>query len=196
MRLHTRAAFLAGITLLVLSVAAAADAQVVTFSGISDAVAGRFFNAATSAPAPAAANTLRIGFNSGFDSALLKYRDFQASTATYRYTTAMDSISFTVKAPSGFYIAKITYKQRGTGSVVRTGKAAGASNWIVAGRASNIGTFATNPTISRTVDLTSRRLTSVPVSITTSLFAYAAPGGGSATVALTGAEVVIELLPL
>ena len=37
----------------------------------------------------------------------------------------MDTIRFRVKAPVGYYIAKITYTQRGVASVIRTGKVAG-----------------------------------------------------------------------
>jgi hypothetical protein len=186
----------AAIVVMVLGAASIAEGQVVTFSRISDAVPSRFFDAATSAPAPLDANTLIIGLNTGFDSATWKWRVFRASTATYSYTNAMDSISFTIQAPPGFYISKITYTQRGTGSVLRTGKASGAATWIVAGRAASLGAFTTNPTLSRTMDLTGKKMTVVPVSITNSLFAYSTPSLGSATVGLTGAQVRVQLLPL
>lgn len=187
---------LAAVAVIVLGAASIAEGQVVTFSSINDAVPGRFFDSARSAPASLNANKLTIGLNTGFDSATMKWRQFRASTAIYSYTTALDTISFTVKAPAGWYISKITYTQRGTGSVLRTGKAAGAASWVVAGRAASLGTFGINPTLSRTMDLTSRKLTVVPVSITNSLFAFATPRLGSATVGLTSADVLVQVAPL
>jgi hypothetical protein len=180
----------------VLGAASMAQAQVVTFSEITDAVPSKFFDAARTAPAAFNANKLAIGLHRGMNWTLMKATDFKASTAAYSYTTAHDTISFTAKAPAGFYIAKITYTQRGTGSVVRTGKAAGAASWVVDGVATNLGSFGSNPTLSRTIDLTRKKLTEVPVSITTSLFAFATPSLGSATITLTSADVVVYLLPL
>lgn len=49
-------------------VAASADAQVATFSAIDDAEPGVCYAAATSAPDPAAPNTLVIGVNAGTSS--------------------------------------------------------------------------------------------------------------------------------
>jgi hypothetical protein len=189
-------AYAAGIAIMIASSARPAQAQVVTFSNINDAVGGRFFDAATSAPDPLNPNRLIIGFDSGTDPATWRATDFRASTAAFSYTTAMDTISLRIEAPSGFYISKITYSQSGSGSAYRTGKASGAANWVVADYAANLGTFSTNPTTSQTVDLTGLNLTVVPVSITNALFAYATPTSGSATVSITGAEVVVEVTPL
>jgi hypothetical protein len=188
--------FAAGVSIMIVSAASTAHAQVVTFSGINDAVASRFFDAGRSAPSISNANRLILGLHTGMNWSVSKSTEFKASTAAYSYTTASDTISFTVKAPSGFYIAKITYSQRGTGSVLRSGKAAGAATWVVAGFSANLGTFSTNPTLSRTMDLTGRKMTVVPVTITNTLFAYATPSLGSATVRLTGADVLVQLLPL
>jgi hypothetical protein len=46
------------------------------------------------------------------------------------------------------------------------------------------------------MDLTGKKMTVVPVSITNSLFAYSTPSLGSATVGLTSAQVRVQLLPL
>ena len=188
--------WVAGVTVIILGAASTAQGQVVTFSGINDGVASKFFDAAKTAPAPFNANKLTIGFHSGIDTRILKATNFRASTAAYSYSAAMDTISFTIKAPTGFYVAKITYTQRGTGSVLRTGRASGGSTWVVGGFARSLGTFGTNPTLSRTMDLTGKNMTVVPVSITTSLFAYATPSLGSASVAVTSADVAVQLLPL
>jgi hypothetical protein len=176
----------------VMGATTASAQQPVQFNHIDDAVASRFFDPATSRTV---VNRLIIGFNTGRDAATFKAREFRASTASYSYTTAMDTISFVIKAPSGFYVSKITYKQRGSGSVVRTGRAAGAANWVVGDVAYDLGTFGTSPSLTRSLDLRHLRWREVPVSISAALFAYATPQLGSATVSITGAEVIVEVLP-
>lgn len=186
----------AGATAIVLSGASPAQGQTVTFTDINDAVPGRFYDAATSGPDALDPNRLRIGFESGLDFRTFQYTDFRASSAAFSHPSAMDTISFRVTAPAGYYIARITYSQRGTGSVVRTGRAAGMTNWVVGDHPADVGVFATIPTLSRTVDLTGQNLTQVPVSISNSLFAFSTPLLGSATVAITSADVLVEVLPL
>src|SRR5687767_4178806 len=193
MRSKQALAFAVGIALLA---APAAYAQSVTFSDITDAVPGRFFNAAASAPDPNNPNTLVIGFNSGLDPSNWKLNDFRASTAPFSHLTASDTLSARIHAPEGYYIAKVTYSQRGTGLVLRTGRAAGASNWVVDDMADDLGTYATNPSLTRTVDLTGMNKTFVPVSITTGLFAFSTPALGAAQVAVTSAQIAVELLPI
>lgn len=196
MRLGNWAAYAAGVTVVVLSAVSTAQAQVVTFSEIKDAVPARFFDAATTVPGQDDANTLVIGFHTGIDWSTWKYSDFRASTSSYSYTTAMDTISFVVEAPEGFYISKITYSQRGIGSVIRTGSASGGGNWIVGDTTANLGTHGTNPTWTRSMNLEGKKLTRVPVSITSSLFAFSTPTLGAANVSILGAEVSVELAPL
>jgi hypothetical protein len=187
-------ACIAATMLMTLGAVATAQGQTVTFSRIDDAVPSRWVDPATTRPDSLDRNKLIIGFNKGLDPATLKYREFRASTAAYSYTSAMDTISVRITAPAGYYIAKITYSQRGTGSVVRTGKAHGAATWIAADVAGSLGTFSTNPTLTQTIDLTSRKLTVLPVSITNSLNAFATTSLGSATLSLTGAEIRVQLL--
>jgi hypothetical protein len=189
----TRLAFVATIFL---ALASPAYAQQVTFSQISDAVGKRFFNPATTAPDPLNPNRLIIRMHSGMDWTVSKATEFRASTAAFSYRSAMDTIRFRVKAPAGYYIAKITYTQRGVGTAVRTGAVSGGAHWVVGDFAFNLGSFSTTPGLSRTVDLTGRNLTSLPVSITASLFAYATPLAGGATLELIGADVYVQLLPL
>ena len=182
------AAIIAG--LVVVNGAATAQAQVVKFSSINDAVPLMFFSAAASAPAPSNPNRLIIGFNSGFDPTTFLANDFRASTLSFSHRTAMDTISFKIKAPLGFYVSKITYTQRGTGFSGRTSSSSGGATWVVAGHSASLGIFSTDPTLIGTANVKAMKLTSVPVSITVSLFA------GSGSVAVTSADVLVEVLPL
>jgi hypothetical protein len=190
--------------MLCLSAAASAHGQVVTISDINDAVASRFFDAATSAPDPASPNLLRIGLHPridaetglAFDPITYMARDFRASTEPFSSRVAMDTVSFRVTAPRGFYISRITYRQEGVGAAVRTGRAGGAVNWVVGDLAGHVGTFSTDPTVAQTLDLTGLNLSFLPVSITSGLFAYSTPQLGEGTIAITSAEVEFELLPL
>ena len=183
---------LAGIAVLGASAATVQGQSAVRFVGIDDAVPSRFFDPATS---QATGNKLVIGFNTGRDPATWKLNDFMASTAANRHLSAMDTISFTVEAPPGYYITKITYTQKGTGSVSRTGKASGSATWVVGNFAYQLGTFTTNPNLSKSLDLRQQRWTSVPVSITPALFVSSTPTSGAASVSITSAQVVVEVAP-
>ena len=164
----------------------------VQFTGIDDAVDFRFFDVATSR---VQGNKLIVGFNTGRDPASWLANDFRASTAASSRRWAMDTISVNVKAPSGYYITQMTYVQKGTGSVIGTGKVSGQTTWLVGGFAYDLGSFTTKPTLSKSLDLTRLKLSSVPVSITTTLSAYSTTSLGSATVAITGAELLVEVAP-
>jgi hypothetical protein len=181
---------------LLFGTASVAHAQSVTFSDINDAVPSRFYDAASSAADPTDPNRLIIGLNSGLDPSNWKSNEFKASTAAFSHISAMDTITFRIHAPEGFYVSKVTYAQRGTGSVVRTGKAVGGGSWVVDDASADLGQFGTNPALTATADLTGQNKTFVPVSITSSLFAFAPPSLGSATVAITYAEVIVELQPI
>jgi hypothetical protein len=178
------------VILTVLCAASDAHAQIVRFSSVKDAVPGKFFDAATTHVDLANPNKLVIGFNTGIDPITFIANDFRASALPFSNRSAMDTISFNVKAPTGFYIATITYTERGTGFTSRTAISAGGATWVVAGRPGSLGVFTNNPNLSRKADLTASRLTSVPVSITLSLFA------STGSVAVTSADVVVTVLPL
>lgn len=190
MRSRKWAIVAAAVIVTLFSAASEAQAQIVTFKSIRDAVPGKFFDAATTEPDPANLNRLLIGFNTGFNLTTFIANDFRASALPFSNRSAMDTISFTVKAPTGFYIAKITYTERGTGFTGRTAISAGGATWVVAGRPGSLGVFSNNPNLSRIADLTAARMTSVPVSITVSLFA------STGSVAVTSADVVVTVLPL
>lgn len=179
----------AAVMLIVFGGSSAAQAQVVKFKTIKDAVPNKFFDAVTTAPDPANPNRLLIRMNTGFDSTTFIANDFRASALSFSNRIASDTISFVVQAPAGFYIAKITYTQRGTGWTTRGAVEAGSTNWVLADFPSTVGTFTSNPNISKTATFVSKR-SSIQVSITTSLFA------STGSVAITGADVVVTLAPL
>ena len=170
---------------------------VAQFVDINDAIAGRFFDARKTAPSGDDPNRLVIAFHTGIDWNTWKNTDFRASTEAFSYPVAMDTISFTIEAPKGFYIARVTYTQGGRGSILRTGKAAGTAQWVVGAFAAPLAQFGTNPTVvGAEADLTGLGMTSVPVSITNGLFAFATPSLGSAIVEVNNAEVQVYLEPL
>lgn len=169
---------------------AAPGSSTTKFARISDAVASKFFDANTSAPDAVNPNSLLIGFHTGSDPTTRVAKDFKASALPFSHKVAIDTISFTIEAPAGSFVSKVTYTQRGTGPTGRSDVAAGGATWVVAGIPVDLGVFSGDPSLSSTLDLTSFRLTSVPVSITLSLFA------STGTVAVTGAGVQVELLPL
>lgn len=192
MRVNYRRSFFTVFMMLVVF-PAAAFAQTVTFAGLSDAVPGKFFSAASSHADPNNANRLIVAFDTGRNPSTWTTNDFRASTATFSPRSAMDTLHFDIVAPAGYYVASIRYSQRGAGSVVRIGAAYGASSWTVGGRPLQLGFFGTNPTLSSTANVGDMKWSVVPVSITTSLFAFAPPVIGSATLAVTAADVVVTL---
>jgi hypothetical protein len=196
MHVGVRIRFVAGVAVLLVNVTAAQaqTCSTVSFEDITDAVAGRFFDAAaTAASAGEHPTKLVIRFNAGRDPATWKANDFRASTAAFSHLSAMDTISFRIVAPEGCAIAKIAYKQDGSGTVYRTGIVRGASNWVVGDYAADLGTYATNPDLNETIDLTGQYFQVLPVSISTGVHAFTTPLAGSAAVSITGAQVLVEL---
>ena len=156
---------------------------VATFDSFSDSVLGMFFDAAGSRVKPNDPNTLELGL-----------QDFTASTKDPSPRVAMDTAAVVITAPAGYYVARVTYSQDGHGEIGRVAGAAGGSQWTVAGVSYPLKTFALNPTVTQTVDLTGQGLTRVPVSVTTALTVFETLG--QATVTLRSAEITAELLPL
>jgi hypothetical protein len=167
----------------------------VQFVDVNDAMPSRFFDASQTVADAVDPNKLIIAFHSDSDPATWKANDFRASTAAFSHLSAIDTISFRVVAPTGRHIARIIYTQRGTGSSVRLGRTAGGTHWVVGDFAAQLGLFGTNPSVNGIADFTDQQVSSVPVSITTGLFAFAAPMAGSASIAVTSAEVQVELVP-
>ena len=187
MRTTTWATRAAGIALVLLTAASTAQAQVARFSKIHDAVPLKYFDAALTKPDPSNPNRLIIGFATGVDPATFGPNDFRVWFAR---RVAMDTISFKVTAPAGYYVAKLTYTQHGAVSLSRTLTTAGAATWVVNNSPANLGAFTTDPGLVGTADLTTLRLTSVPVSISESLFASVG------AIMITDANVLVTLAPL
>ena len=171
------------------------EPQYTRFVDINDALPARFFDAGATAPDPTDPNRLVIAFHTGLDPATFKVNDFRASSAAFNHLSAMDTISFKIEAPKGQRIAKVIYTQRGSGSQIRLGRAAGATHWVVGEYAAQLGVFGTNPSLVGVADFSAQPQAVVDVSITTGLFAFAAPTSGSASIEVTGAEVQVELVP-
>jgi len=190
-RFGARISFVFIVPALLLAGVTGAQAQVAGFSQLRDAAPGKFFDAATSAPSAANGNQLNIGLNTGSDPLTFVSTEFRASTQAFTNRMADDTFSFVVTAPAGFYVASLTYTQVGTASTVRTAQQNGNSQWTVAGFPAVIGEYAGNPTVTGVVDLTPLQPSSVPVSITVSLFA-----GPSGDITITSASVVADIKPL
>jgi len=188
----------AALTIALVTCATPARAQNVAFTDVRDAVPVKFFNPSPDSTRvyPGAPNTLEIGFESGRDPATFLNNEFSASTQAFGNRVASDTLSFNVVAPEGYYVSSISYEQTGTGSIVRIADARGVSSWVVDGQPASLGVFRADPSLARTVTFTDSRLTVVPVSITTSLFVFAPPTSGDATVQLTSAKVVVTVAPL
>jgi hypothetical protein len=173
----------------------AAEPALVTFRDVRDAVPSKFFNAdpAFTQPHATEPNTLVIAFHTGIDPRTWSSNEFKASTGAYGNRNVADTLSFTVVAPPDHYITSIRYSQKGSGSVIRIGSAHGSSTWVVADHPAQLGFFGANPILEGLVRNTDPSWTAVPVSITTSLFAFAPPMLGSATVGLSSAQVVVTI---
>jgi hypothetical protein len=200
-------ACVSGSVFVVLSAMSAAQAQTATVTKVKfttpagDAVAGKFFDRLTSKADPLNPNKLIIGLNQGINAATLTSNTFTASTQAFYRTAAMDTIYFQVQALPGYYLSRVTYSQRGTCSTARTGLASAGANWVVDGVPREIGLFGarrceaslstTSHALSGTVDLTDKHRSAAAVSITSSLFVFATPQVGSASISLTGADVLV-----
>jgi hypothetical protein len=199
MHVSSRITSAAGAAVLVFNVGIAqaqTTAAAVSFVDITDAVEGRFFDATNTAADPADPNKLIIRFNAGRDPATWRANDFRASTAAFSHLSAMDTISFRIVPPYGYYVSKVTYNQQGSGSAVRTGIVRGGSNWVVGDFAADLGVFAANPDLYGEIDLEGVHLAFVPVSVTIGVHAFSTPQLGSATLSITGASVAVELSEL
>jgi hypothetical protein len=166
------------------------------FADVRDAVPLKFFSTATTAPDAANPNTLVIGFESGRDSGDSLDDEFRATSRTSGNRVAIDTLSFNVIAPPGYYVASVTYEQVGTGAILRVADIRGTSSWTVDNNPMLLGMFRTNPTVAGTALLNELKPVVVPVSITTSLFAFAPPTAGEGTIEVTAAKVTATIAPL
>jgi hypothetical protein len=190
------------VALLVASYATPASAQnaINIFSEIRDAVPLRYFDPATTAAQPGAPNTLVIGFH---ETDPVRFRAALQDGNTIGTRLAADTLSVVVTAPSGHYIASITCHLSGRGAVDTPADARASANLVVNGQPIDLGSFggAQFPSTgaawssSQTITFENQALTSVPVSLTAHLFAFAVNALASAEVDLTSATIVVALTP-
>ena len=190
------------VAVLVASHAAPASAQTAIniFSEIRDAVPLRYFDPATTAAQPDDPNTLVIGFH---ETDAFRFRASRQDANTTGTRLAADTLSVVVTAPSGHYISSITCHLSGRGAVDTPADARASANLVVNGQPIDLGAFggAQFPSTgaewstSHTIPLADQALTSVPVSLTAHLFAFAVSALASAEVDLTSATIVVAFTP-
>ena len=167
--------------LLSLGIVSSARAQHATFSNYNDASASHCYNPATTAPDATNLNRLIIGMLAC------------TAAAPNGTTVIMDSFSFRITAPAGYYVSKVTFTQNGTSGGSRGGAGYRAATWVVDDEAFPVSSTTTG--WEAIVDLSLQRKSVVPVSITTFLAAFGitvVSGSASAS----SPAVVVELLPL
>jgi hypothetical protein len=187
----------------VLAVAATAQGQTATFFRFTDALAGRCYDSAGTAPSgQVLTNQLNIAINSGVDPATFQNRACVASTLSGNPRLTMDTISFYVQAPAGFYISSLTFTQCGKNTGSSGGAGFRGATWVVDDSAMTVPNLAGGcPAESAdrwesSLNLTGLGKTIVPVSITTYLAAFDGNLGGIGTASATSPVVQVGLTPL
>ena len=186
--------------MLVASHAAPASAQNAIFSEIRDAVPLRYFDPATTAAQPGAPNTLVIGFH---ETDPARFRAARQDGNTVGTRLAADTLSFVITAPPSQKILSITCHLSGRGAVDTPADARASANLVVNGQPVDLGSVggAQFPSTgaewssSQTITFEDQALTSVPVSLTAQLFAFAVNALASAQVDLTSATIVVAFTP-
>lgn len=195
MALRTFSKWMIAFTLLTLTMLSSAHAQTeAIFTGFNDALAGRCYNPATTLPDELIPNRLNIGIHSGIDPLTWQNTACVASTSAFNPRITMDTISFHVAAPDGFYISKIKFTQTGSTSGSNGGAGFRGATWVVDDDALTVP-FAAGGWAA-TADLINQYKTAIPVSITTYLVAYGVGATLTGSASASNPAVVVELLPL
>lgn len=164
-----------------------ANAATVTFSNLADGNgAPSFFDIGTTT---ISGNQITIGIN-----------NFKADGASQVTVSALDTFSFTVTAPTGFKIAKITYTESGKGETTN-GFAAATGSITADGTPKNFltqlfipNTSESDWSITGSVNIANKD--SIAVSIVNSLFAAAFLPTDLAYVEKTGASISVDIAPV
>ncbi|HMM75825.1 MAG TPA: VPLPA-CTERM sorting domain-containing protein [Gammaproteobacteria bacterium] len=164
-----------------------ANAATVTFSNLADGNgAPSFFDIGTTT---ISGNQITIGIN-----------NFKADGASQVTVSALDTFSFTVTAPTGFKITKITYTESGKGETTN-GFAAATGSITADGTPKNFltqlfipNTSESDWSITGSVDVANKD--SIAVSIVNSLFAAAFLPTDLAYVEKTGASISVDIAPV
>lgn len=164
-----------------------ANAATVTFSNLADGNgAPSFFDIGTTT---ISGNQITIGIN-----------NFKADGASQVTVSALDTFSFTVTAPTGFKITKITYTESGKGETTN-GFAAATGSITADGTPKNFLTQLFIPNTSEsdwsiTGSVNVANKDSIAVSIVNSLFAAAFLPTDLAYVEKTGASISVDIAPV
>jgi len=164
-----------------------ANAATVTFSNLADGNgAPSFFDIGTTT---ISGNQITIGIN-----------NFKADGASQVTVSALDTFSFTVTAPTGFKITKITYTESGKGETTN-GFAAATGSITADGTPKNFltqlfipNTSESDWSITGSVNIADKD--SIAVSIVNSLFAAAFLPTDLAYVEKTGASISVDIAPV
>jgi hypothetical protein len=171
-----------------------ANAADATFAAVNDTVVGFYLNSATTAPDPASPNTLVFGLHSGFSG--FASTEFRASATSGATGFAMDTITFQITAPAGYYIERVTYNQTVSASTSGAGSSTNARTDLSVGGIAVTATQGSGlPTSSKIVDLAALRLSRTQMTVVPTLTARAGLRG-SAGISLTYAAVSVTLAPL
>lgn len=198
MSIHMRT-LVAGAAICLATHVAPASAQPASFTAVRDSVPARYFDAANTRPESTEPNTLVIGLD-----AAVPFRASAEVANTAGTRLASDTLSVVVTAPAGYYVSSVTCHVSGRGAVNTPADARAAANCVINGQPEDMGsvggakfpsTGADWSLSSTTATLTDLALTSVPVSLTAQLFAFAAPALASAEIDLTSATIVVTVSP-
>jgi hypothetical protein len=188
--LNSKSLMVIACVLFVLSTAGLTQASVVTFSNITDGSGSPLlFDPGTTAPDPNDGNKLIIGLD-----------NFSADGGSILTTSAVDTLSMVITAPAGFYITSIDYTEAGDGQT--TNGVASASGSMVA---DNIPTifltqlFQPNANSGWSITPATTNIankTSINLSITNSMFAFAFTPNDTARITKTSASITVGITPV
>ena len=195
--MNSRVAWMVSVMVLSCSAVTSAAGPSVTFQSINDALPSRCYDSSITGPDSINPNQLRIGIDTsvGLVGGMYVQRGCVASTASFSVKNTMDTISFLIEAPAGYYISKVTFTQSGSTTGSRGGEAFLGATWVVNERAAVVPYSAITRQWSASVDLTGQNKTVVPVAITTSLTAGGISPQSSTAIA-SNPSVVVEIQPL
>jgi len=177
-------------TLLSWSMVGVVQAATVDFTNIMDGDGQpRLFDAANTAPDPTDGNILIIGLN-----------DFTADGASAVTSSAVDTMSMTINAPAGFFISSVSYTEGGTG-ITTNGVAAATGSIVVDNTPTNFLTQLFQPNANSGWTITpviayGGNKSSINVSITNSLFAFAFSPTDTAEITKTSATLTVGIEPV
>ena len=168
----------------------------VTFTDLHDLVPQRCFSAALSTVSVA---SVRIGIESGFNSATWQNKACIASTTAFNPGSVSDTFTVTVTAMPGQHITRVHYQQAGSRFLERSlyWRASGTGQ-LTANGVSVPFSF-TLPNLTRTIDLTGQNVESTTISVSIAMSAGRSTNQprvtdppGSASISVGSAVISVE----